>query len=291
MNSIVILILIGFTGWMTGSCKGHESVLSDKATILDNHHSNEQVYKIIDDVHKKCPTITHVYDLAFKSVNGQPLRVIAFSDNPEVHEHGEPEFKYVGNMHGNEVVGREMLLELMTQMCDAFNDGNENVNKLIMETRIHILVTMNPDGWDTAVNNEFTSINTKNPHKFSTKSEMLKEQGVTDWMNGRANSNNVDLNRNFPDLDKYEYKYLSKNVDIFDHLSKEATFEINKVYKDCQQQEYQPETLTVINWINSIPFVLSSNLHGGDLVVNYPYDDSDNHVTKYSASPDDPLFK
>lgn len=50
---------------------------------------------------------------------------------------------------------------------------------------------------------------------------------------GRNNSNNYDLNRNFPD----------QFVQIADPL--------------------QPETIAVMNWLKTYPFVLSANLHGG----------------------------
>ncbi|KAL3057288.1 hypothetical protein OYC64_007716 [Pagothenia borchgrevinki] len=199
------------------------------------HHNYADMELFLRKYSSEYPSITNLYKIG-RSVEGRELYVMAISDNPTVHEHGEPEFKYVANMHGNEVVSRELMLNLIEYLCSNYGTDPE-VTQLVNSTRIHIMPSMNPDGYEVAIEGD--------------------EQGYS----GRNNSNNFDLNRNFPD----------QFVTI--------------------TEPRQPETIAVINWLKSIPFILSANLHGGSLVVNYPYDDDKKGTSEYSPSPDDKVFQ
>ena len=119
------------------------------------------------------PNITRLYSIG-TSVEGRELYALEITDHPGVHEAGEPEFKYVGNMHGNEVVGRELLLLLIKYLCEGYG-RDERVTRIVDTTRVHILPTMNPDGFERS------------------------HEG--DAAPRRATAHNKDLNRNFPDQD------------------------------------------------------------------------------------------
>ena len=138
-----------------------------------SHHSNQQLEKFLHFYATKYSKITRLYSIG-KSVKSINLWVLEISDNPGIHELGEPEFKYIGNMHGNEVTGRETLLLLIQYLCENYGRVS-NVTNLIDSTRIHIMPTMNPDGYAKAHEGDYRSLL------------------------GRSNANGVDLNRNFPD--------------------------------------------------------------------------------------------
>merc|ERR1712223_2260872 len=219
------------------------------------HCNNTQLAAILQKVHNKCPDVTRLYTLSEPSVQGVPLYVLEFSDKPGHHEVTEPEMKYIANMHGNEVLGRELLLHLAHHICQAYLAGDEEIQRLVHSTRIHLLPSMNPDGWQTAADIE-----------------------GKDYLVGRNNGNDVDLNRDFPDLNQAIYEGVQEN----NHLLRGADFD----------HRIQPETESVIKMIMDTPFVLSANMHGGDLVANYPYDESSSdNPTEYTASPDDMTFR
>ena len=138
-----------------------------------SHHSNEEIKGFLHSYAKVFSNITRLYSIG-KSINDVDLWVMEISDNPGIHELGEPEFKYIANMHGNEVTGRETLLLLIQYLCENYGRMS-NITNLIDNTRIHIMPTMNPDGYARA------------------------EEGEISGTVGRSNANGVDLNRNFPD--------------------------------------------------------------------------------------------
>lgn len=203
------------------------------------HHNYTAMMAFLGRYAEKCSKVSRLYSVG-KSVQGRDLWVMEITDNPGVHEPGEPEFKYIGNMHGNEVVGREVLLLLIQLLCD--NYGKDHfLTSLVDHTRIHIMPSMNPDGYEVSTEGDVS--------------------GVT----GRVNTDYVDLNRNFPD----------------------------QFYNEGTNFHQEPETQAVMKWAQSLPFVLSANLHGGSLVANFPYDDSPTELghSVYSKSPDDETFK
>ena len=86
----------------------------------------------------------------------------------------EPMVKYVGNMHGNEVVSRQLLIYLAEYLAGHYGQ-ERRVTNLLNHTEIFLLPSLNPDGYEVSL-----------------------EGACDNNRRGRNNANNVDLNRNFP---------------------------------------------------------------------------------------------
>jgi PKD repeat protein len=131
-------------------------------------------------------------------------------------------------MHGDELAGYPLMIRLIDYLLTNYGSDSE-VNDLVNSTVIYICPNANPDGSYRTAGNDIIS----NPI--------------------RANANNQDLNRNYPD-----------NVAGLHYSSIGNVYEI--------------ETESFINFEKTHNIVLAANFHGGTEVVNYPYD---NTTTKH----------
>lgn len=248
--TLILAILFSCCAMSTGdvTCYGYDEIgdmLPDTTSNDEWEWSHYHNYTSMEIVLKRMvqdyPDKTCVYSIG-TSVDGRELWAIELSNkNLGQPDDGRPNVKYIGNMHGNEAVSRELLLRLAQYILDSsVNTSNPDsvlINKLLETTHVHILASMNPDGFENST------------------------EGQCEGAKGRYNANGIDLNRNFPDR-------------------------FNR-----SQGAIQPETQAVMSWLQEIPFVLSANFHGGQLVANYPYDSTESGQVGYARASDDSVFR
>lgn len=108
------------------------------------------------------PNICQLVQFGF-SVQNRPLLMMKISDNVNIDEN-EPELKYLSSIHGDEVVGFDMLIRLIQLLTSQYGI-DPRITNIVNNTEIWINPMLNPDGYANAV---------------------------------RYNADGIDLNRNFP---------------------------------------------------------------------------------------------
>ncbi|PIR21683.1 MAG: hypothetical protein COV44_11870 [Deltaproteobacteria bacterium CG11_big_fil_rev_8_21_14_0_20_45_16] len=180
-----------------------------RSNIRDYPSPEEIDLKLLQIAHKY-PNLTKLESIG-TSVKKRPLMVLKISDHPETDEI-EPEFKYIANMHGDEIVGRELMMRLIEDLLENY-ESDPKIQALIDNTEIFIMPSMNPDG--AAVSR-------------------------------RWNGHGADLNRDFPDFTTTD--------------------------NQNSAEDREPETQAVMDFQARRHFALSTNFHGGAVVMNYAWD-------------------
>jgi hypothetical protein len=133
----------------------------------DGYNTPEQSVQAMKDLAAQYPTLITLTEIG-KSVESRSLmfaRLTAPAGQGTTLDK-RPEFKYIANMHGDEIVGREMMVSLMADLASNYGK-DQRITSIMNSTQVYIMPSMNPDG-------AFHQV--------------------------RANANGVDLNRSFPDV-------------------------------------------------------------------------------------------
>ncbi|CAF3802144.1 unnamed protein product [Rotaria sp. Silwood1] len=99
------------------------------------YHNYDSMIEKLKELNNKYPNITSLYTIG-KSNEKRDLWVMIISDQPLIHEPGEPEVKYIGNMHGDESVGRECLILFIEYLCINY-EKHDYITQLVNNSFIH----------------------------------------------------------------------------------------------------------------------------------------------------------
>ena len=106
------------------STRGADCSNYDGGIDMCGYQSHEEMVERLERLQTRFPNLVRVGSLG-KSVRSRDLVYAKLSENVAQRGRGEPMFKLVANMHGDETLGRQMLLYLAEYL--ALHYGKDEV--------------------------------------------------------------------------------------------------------------------------------------------------------------------
>jgi murein tripeptide amidase MpaA len=146
------LIILIYSSYILAQRSSPLQVEKDTAVyeLLQNYHHYTELDNLLEQWSSNYSKIAHVFDIG-KSYTGRSLFVMHLT-SPMVSdiekEQDEkfllkPKFKWIANMHGDETIGREMMLALIYYLL-LNSKSDTRINRLLSTTDIYIMPSMNP---------------------------------------------------------------------------------------------------------------------------------------------------
>ncbi|KAG0419886.1 hypothetical protein HPB47_003815, partial [Ixodes persulcatus] len=246
--SVLVLVLLCLStvkhvrGQSTGGEKGEE------------YYNHGEMTAFLRNVSANYPDLTRLYSIG-KSVQNRDLWVLLISKDPNEETVLKPNVKYVANMHGNEAVGRQLMVYLIEHLLTRY-DTDAHVRYLLDNTRIHIMPSMNPDGFEISQEGDCTStqgrenakgldLNRNFPNPFNTQKEPEQPEttAVRNWisqipfvLSGSIHGGVKVVSYPFDmppsvDLERNNYESLTPDDDVFKHIAKVYSFNHANMYR------------------------------------------------------------
>ena len=123
--------------------------------LLEKYHHYTELDRLLQEWASNYSKVAHVFSVG-KSYTGRSLFAmhltspLVSSTDQENDENLllKPKFKWVANMHGDETVGREMMIALIYHLL-LNSKSDSRINRLLSSSDIYIMPSMNPvsDDW------------------------------------------------------------------------------------------------------------------------------------------------
>jgi carboxypeptidase D len=132
--------------------------------ISPSYHTDNELFTTLSIMEQKHDNLVRAFSFG-RSVLQRRLMAAEVTENVHQSAGNKPIVALLANIHGDEAVGREILIHLVEHLAASYSSGTR-IQKLLKTTRFIIVPSINPDGFDH--------------HR-------------------RTNARAIDLNRNFPD--------------------------------------------------------------------------------------------
>jgi len=115
------------------------------AAAIDYYPTHAQLGTLLENLATTYPAICRTFSWG-QSVQGRQLWGLVISADVN-NTSAEPEVRLSSTMHGNEVVGMVMLMNLAHHLVQNYDQaGYDDLTALVNSTEIHLMVLHNPDG-------------------------------------------------------------------------------------------------------------------------------------------------
>lgn len=147
LRGVTLMLVCAVLSMVNGYALNPAESQHNHVTTSYTHY--EELQRLFHTLVEKYPHLARVFSIG-KSVEGRDLLVLEISENVNHRSPGEPMVKYVANMHGDEAVGRQLLIILGQYLLDEYGK-DKRITKLVNQTDIYLMPSMNPDGFENSL--------------------------------------------------------------------------------------------------------------------------------------------
>jgi len=235
------------------------SLLEVNPTLINpsSYHNYNSLYLEMKDLESRFSSIMKLYTPGYAWLNitcpdaahprvpststcRRQLWVMRISSTPTLTS-DKTRMIYFANMHGDEVIGRELMFRLI-ELIGTGTDSDPEITSMLIELRnnaeIFMMPSTNPDGYEKTKRNDcWSSSGTSHTTCYT----------------------GLDLNRNFPNKE-------TGQSDSSSGKAIETVSMMDMIFK------YKPESYSGTKVALPHPFVVGASFHGGSTVMNLPWD-------------------